>query len=154
MAREGIKWYLDGTDVVHIRQTDIGLSNIKLYGRELTSSNKNKPLDEKNDEVILYLCGHRDGYDNTPEGFMLTKEKFIELAIHFVKKYLTGISVPIKLDESDLKAISRFIYSLNEDDLVGKMENKAEVLRKWTIEFENILKTYKKDIAIFIEFYE
>jgi len=152
MMNKGFRWYLDDLKAVHLPYTDVGISNIKIYGRELTKSNRNKPLEE--DEVILYICGHREGYDGTEIGYMLKEDKFEELAVHIVKKYGVGISRRIKLDIEDLKAITNFLYSLSEDDLVGMIENKAEVLRKWTEEFLKILKTYRNKVVVFLELYE
>lgn len=152
MKGKGFRWYLDDLQAVHLPYTDVGISNVKIYGRELTKSNRNKPLEE--DDVILYICGHREGYDGTETGYMLKKDRFEELAVYIVRRYGIGISKTIKLDKNDLKAIINFLYSLNEDDLVGEIENKAEVLKKWTSEFENILRNYSNKIAIFLELYE
>jgi len=144
----------DGIILVQQLQSKVGYSNIKIYGRELNSSNKDKGLDESIDEVILYLCGHRDGFDGTETGYMLKVEKFTELSVYIIKNYKQAIARPIKLKSRDLRAIIKFLYSLEENDLVGEIENKAEVLKKWTKEFEKILKTHKNKIAIFLELYE
>lgn len=50
--------------------------------------------------------------------------------------------------------ISSFLNSLKESDLVGKVENKAEVLKKWTEELERILIKHGDEIAVFLELYE
>lgn len=144
----------DGIILIQQLQSKVGYSNIKIYGRELDSSNRDTGLDESKDDVILYLCGHRDGYDGTATGYMLKSEKFIELTVYILKNYRKAIIQPIKLKTRDLRAIIKFLYSLKEDDLVGEIKNKAEVLKKWTSEFENILRNYSSKIAIFLELYE
>lgn len=144
----------DGIILIQQLQSKVGYSNIKIYGRELDSSNRYKKLDESIDDVILYICGHRDGYDGTVTGYMLKSEKFRELTVYIIENYRKAIVQPIKLKTRDLRAIIEFLYSLKEDDLVGEVENKAEVLKKWTSEFERILKIHGKEIAVFLELYE
>ncbi len=132
----------------------VGHSNIKIWGREASPDKNNTELDKSKDELVLYLCGHIDGFDQTEQGFMLTKERFIELAISIIKKYNASILKPVKLRNKDTKAIIKFLSTLKENDLVGEMENKAEVLKRWAEEFEKIINEKGKDIEIFLEFYE
>ncbi|AKL96228.1 hypothetical protein CACET_c27830 [Clostridium aceticum] len=145
--------------------TERGYTNIKIYGRELTKDNRNKPLDKSTDEVILYLCGHREGYDKTKYGCMLKSETFVVFIFNFINnckvKIATAIiqgsekeSIVIELEEAELLLISSFLNSLKESDLVGKVENKAEVLKKWTEELERILIKHGDEIAVFLELYE
>lgn len=147
-------WKMEDGLIVQQINTEVGFSNIKVYGRELTSENKNEGFNRETDEVLLYLCGHRKGYDSTKNGYMLKKEKFIELAVYMIRNYPNSIFKPINLKVKDLKAILSFLYSLDENDLLGDIENKAEMLKKWTTEFRRILDNYRDDIKIYLELYE
>lgn len=96
---------------------------------------------------------------------MLKSETFVVFLFNFINnckvKIATAIiqgsekeSIVIELEEAELLLISSFLNSLKESDLVGKVENKAEVLKKWTEELERILIKHGDEIAVFLELYE
>mgnify|MGYP000866050702 CR=1 FL=1 len=152
-------WNMIGDTLVHEeaynwKNERVGISNLKLYGRELTRHNRNKPLDKKKDELILYLCGYIKGYDGTPTGYMLKNEKFIELAVNMLEKYGEKMLSPIRLDKNDIGEILQFLYELEEDDLIGNIPNKQAVMEKWSEEFLRIQQKYNSKIAVFLELYE
>lgn len=147
-------WKKEDGLIVQELNTKVGFSNIKIYGRQITEENKNLAFDEETDEVIIYLCGHTDGYDETKSGYVLKADRFIELTVYIVRQYNNALFKPIKLRERDIKAILKFIYTLDEDDLLGEVANKAEVLKKWAKELENILEKHRNEIALYLEIYE
>lgn len=136
-------------------ESELGIPNIKVYGREINSINRNKPLDRSVDDVILYLCGHRDGFDGTETGFMLTEDSFKVLTYNIIKWFQHAIvKKSIKLSDEGVLVLIYFLEQLEEHDLIGKMENKAAVLKKWTEEMERALIDHGNEIEIFMELYE
>lgn len=131
---------------------DVGISNIKLYGKEITEHNKRSSLDKQEDDGILYICGHRDGYDNTPLGYMIKEYKFIEIATYMINKHPEIMEQPILLSEKDVEAIIYFLLSLEEKDILGSAKYKVKTIHKWIEELLNVIMNHS--IEIYIELYE